>query len=591
MSYIENTSWHLNDDRDQIYDGSRRFDITSTGRIYCVAGQATGIHNTSTNPFYGYVIIRSTERFSGSLTIGYQDGSTSTSQIDPTYDTTMGVSWVDGGTITSELIGQTNPNQRVEVLRTLTDIPIFDVNDTESIENFIETGDDSGALNNDYLHSAKTHIYCSNNGDRITFKSVPIYKGGDKKLAYNDIWFRGSFSQIKMPLVGEVSTSWDKLDRGLTTLEGTLIISKDNTELATFSIKLTRKLLGIFGDTTVSPEKAENNGYLFSGTSDNQFDDVGEDSTDNSDSTDNPSDGSNFGGFSNLCASYKITKQALNDLGNFIWNNNIFDNIKLLNTSPIENLVSLMYMPIDIGGINQKITLGNIETNVSGSLLTQNMKKINVATFTIPYYNTGFLNFEPYTSVALYLPLVGMVSLQPRDVVGYTISIDYAFDIVVGSFGVYVYTSKGGGKTLIYSSQGTCSITIPLTASNQAQVQASILQSGVGLASNIIEKDVVGSINSAMDIATTQNHSSTFGSASSMVGALSPSSCYYIIRTPIVSIPSTFAHTYGWVCMQSFKLSEISGYTEVDQVDLTGLYAMNEELNELESILKNGFYI
>lgn len=591
MSYIENTSWHVGEDGDRIYDGSRRFDITSTGRIYCVAGQANGINNTSTNPFYGYVIIRGTERFSGTLTIGYQDGSTSTSRIDPTYDTTMGVSWAEGGTITSDLIGQTNPNQRIEVLRTLTDIPIFDVDDTEAIENFIETGDDSGALNNDYLHSATTHIYCTNNGDRISFKSVPNYKGGDKKLAYDRIGFNSDQMIVNIPVTGEVTTSWGNLGVTVTKIACEINIYKGSAVLATFNFTLTRKLFGLLGDVGVNPSYLEQNNYQFSGSTDNQFDDVGEDSTDNSDSTDNPNDGSNFGGFSNLCASYKITKQALNDLGNFIWNNNIFDNIKLLNNSPIENLVSLMYMPIDIGGTNQKITLGNIETNVSGALLTQNMKKINVASFTIPYYNTGFLNFEPYTSVALYLPLVGMVSLQPRDVVGHTISIDYAFDIVVGSFGVYVYTSKGGGKTLIYSSQGTCAITIPLTASNQSQVQASILQSGVGLASSIIEKDVVGSINSAMDIATTQNHSSTFGSASSMVGALSPSSCYYIIRTPIVSIPSTFAHTYGWVCMQSFKLSEISGYTEVDQVDLTGLYAMDEELKELESILKNGFYI
>ena len=591
MSFIENREWSVNSDGEHVFERSYRYDISSTGRIYGVARQANAIGNTYTEPFCGYVTIRGTERFSGTLTRGYSDGSTTTSQLKPTYETNMGASWVPGGTIATYQIGQINPNAQIRILSTRTDIPIFDIDDTEAIENFIATGDDSGALNNDYLHSATTHIYCTNNGDRISFESVPNYKGGDTKLAYDRIGISSDQLLINIPSVGKVTTSWGDVGSTVTKIKAEIIIYKGQSELAKFNFTLTRKLFGILGSVGVNPPHLEENGYEFSGATDNQFDEVGEDSTDESDSTDNPSDGSTFGGFSNLCASYKITKQALNDLGNFIWNNNIFDDIKLLNNSPIENLVSLMYMPIDIGGTNKTINLGNIETNVSGDMLTQNMKKINVASFTIPYYNTGFLNFEPYTSVALYLPLVGMVSLQPRDVVGHTVSVDYAFDVVVGSFGVYVYTSKGGGKTLIYSSQGTCAITIPLTASNQAQVQSSILQSGVGLASSIIEKDVGGAINSTMDIATTQNHSSTFGSASSMVGALSPSSCYYIIRTPIVSIPSTFAHTYGWVCMQSYKLSEISGYTEVDEVDLTGLYAMDEELKELESILKGGFYI
>ena len=587
---ISNRIWHPDSDGNPVYDSRVQITFNSTGRIYGTSRLTNGIWNTSTDPYHGYIILNSNERISGRVTITNQDDSVQTSEFNNEYYYTVGVGWAQGGTISSIDLNQ-SPSSRVQDMQTIMDFPIFDVDDTEAIENYIATGDDSGALNGDFLHSATTHIYCTNNGDRISFKSVPNVRGDTTKLAYDRIGLSSDHLILNIPNTGEVTTSWDKVGSAVTKIACEINIYKESTVLATFNFSLTRKLLGILGDVSVNPSYLEQNNYQFSGATDNQFDEVGEDSTDNSDSTDNPNDGSNFGGFSNLCASYKITKQALNDLGNFIWNNNIFDDIKLLNNSPIENLVSLMYMPIDISGTNQKITLGNIETNVSGALLTQNMKKINVASFTIPYYNTGFLNFEPYTSVALYLPLVGMVSLQPRDVVGYTISIDYAFDIVVGSFGVYVYTSKGGGKTLIYSSQGTCAITIPLTASNQSQVQASILQSGVGLASSIIEKDVVGSINSAMDIATTQNHSSTFGSASSMVGALSPSSCYYIIRTPIVSIPSTFAHTYGWVCMQSFKLSEISGYTEVDQVDLTGLYAMDEELKELESILKNGFYI
>ena len=68
-------------------------------------------------------------------------------------------------------------------------------------------------------------------------------------------------------------------------------------------------------------------------STDNSFDDITTPSDDGSDATDNPNDGSEFTGFSNLCQTYKVSKQALGDLGRYLWNQSIFSDIKLLNNS------------------------------------------------------------------------------------------------------------------------------------------------------------------------------------------------------------------------------------------------------------------
>ena len=77
-----------------------------------------------------------------------------------------------------------------------------------------------------------------------------------------------------------------------------------------------------------------------------------------------------------------------------------------------------------------------------------------------------------------------------------------------------------------------------------------------------------------------------------MVGALSPQSCYYIIRTPIITLPSNFAHTKGYICMNTYRLSELNGFTKLtNDVDLSGFNCTNNELERLRSILVSGFYL
>ena len=469
-------------------------------------------------------------------------------------------------------------------------IPLFKKEDEESINKYIETGDDSGAVNYEDLHGAKCDIYCTNNGNRITFTTVP--QEGDF-YNYDSIYLTLTNKNYTLPSNNaSFSLTWHELGGPLlATVYGKIVIYKGEKLKATFNFELTRKTI-LVGSNDVVPRYIEDNGFTFNGTNDNSFDDIEEEAQEESDAQGNDNDGSGIGGFNNLTQTYQVSKIALDDLGAFIWNNSIFDNIKNLNNSPLENIVSCHYIPCSIGGTNTSIKLGNITTNVSGDRLAQTVKRVNVATFTMPMYNTGFLNYEPYTEVTLYLPLVGMINLSAKDTIGYTISIDYVFDVVVGSFGVMVYTSKGGGKTLIFSSQGTCSIDIPLTASNKAQVQGAIMQSGVNLVGSAIAKDVGGVISDTLNIANIQHHSTTFGSPSSMVGLMSPKTCYYVIRTSIPYIPNRFAHTKGYMCMSTYKLKDLKGFTKLSSdVDLSGFTITSEELEELKSILTSGFYL
>lgn len=484
--------------------------------------------------------------------------------------------------------------------------PVFREGDEESINNYIETGDDSGALNYDFLHSTKCNFFVTNNGDRISLKIRPqendktILLDSTKLIFHSDI----PLTSDKQTTISsyEYNTTWNSVTSGMSivtaqglinTLELTIEGYYKNELVCTLKAKMKKGVVAGIGSPSCTPIIAIDNDYKLYCSTDNMFDDISTPEDDYSDATGNNNDGSSFGGLSNLVPTYKISKQALNDLGRFIWTDNAFTNIKLLNNSPIDNILSLMYMPVDItNGSASNVILGNIDTNISGVKLEQTMIKKTYAQFIMPRYNNGFLAFEPYTSVSLYLPFVGMTELQPKDVCGYEITIEYAFDIVCGSFGVFVYTSKGGGKTLIFTSQGECCVNIPLSSSNLSNFQASLLQSGVSLIGDVATKNVGGASSELVNIATAQNKPSTFGSPSSMIGALCPSYCYYIVRTPIILLPENFAHTKGYICMDTYKMSDLKGFTVLSSdIDLSGFNATEIEKTELINILTSGFYL
>ena len=46
-----------------------------------------------------------------------------------------------------------------------------------------------------------------------------------------------------------------------------------------------------------------------------------------------------------LTSVYNVTPEKLNQLGRFIWTDDAMDNIKLLNNSPIQNIVSCKCIP------------------------------------------------------------------------------------------------------------------------------------------------------------------------------------------------------------------------------------------------------
>ena len=64
-----------------------------------------------------------------------------------------------------------------------------------------------------------------------------------------------------------------------------------------------------------------------------------------------------------------------------------------------------------------------------------------------------------------------------------------------------------------------------------------------------------------------------------------------MVERDCIKIPSDYGHTVGYISCTYAKVSELSGYTEIENPDLSGISGINEsEMQLLSDTLKSGFY-
>lgn len=315
---------------------------------------------------------------------------------------------------------------------------------------------------------------------------------------------------------------------------------------------------------------------------DNGYDD-GKDKDDKDDDT-----GDVSAGIGVLTSTFKMTKERLVQLGQFLWGTNIFDKFSLVNNNPIENIISCKSIPINTDGANQEIILGNVATGVNGEKISNNFAKQKIGSIAITEHYHNFLDYAPYTNVILYLPYIGFKELDTTLVMNKTLQVIYTVDAITGGCLAQVYVNN----VRLYEFTGNVGIDIPITASNRAQVEAGYIQAGVGATASALGGNISGAVTSLLNSATSQYHYSSTGNPSPMCVASTNRTCYVILDRPNYQNLKAFNHTRGRKCYLSKTISTLSGFTICDSnIDLSGINATQSELEELKEILSSGFYV
>ena len=510
---------------------------------------------------------------------------------------------------TSQPIGLTTNGFGAETNPVVTTIPIFSANADEAIQRYIESGDTSGALNRDQLETSAiaTKVYVDGKTKPNVTISWETTSGEDSDTIHIKILNTPTYGDANQgeELVnnliafsnGSVSYTWGALENLAYggDVKNIAILTNNKSSLTNVCTAYVADD-GRFSPTTeTKSEDGKNSIQCFEGDgSEDGSDESENDTTDKSDAED---ENVVINTANLLTTTYKLTELQLQQLGNFLWQDDFITNIKLINNSPIENIVSVKAIPcIFTGTESKKVVCGNVDTGVSGVVITNNYLKKTIGTINVSNWYNNFIDYEN-TKITLYLPLIGQITdLDPHEVMGYKITLKYCFDVITGDVLAMLFNNRGGKnvQNIIGIYRGNCGIDIPLTSSNRAQVEAGYISDAISGVASIVSKDALGVANAGMSALTRQNTSHSTGSVSGVTAQGLPKKAYLTIMTQgAESYGKNFKHTFGRVCMRGVSnLKSLKGFTLVDSsIDLSTISCTQTEREELRTILASGFYM
>ena len=533
-------------------------------------------------------------------------------------------------TSTDRMLGWYNkPNPRDPMTEMFgSTIPIFDSDDTESINKYVNNGDTSGAIKdvstkwNLYIDGTKNPLYkltwnCADIPSSDTSKVKVLFCAKDDTVAntyivkdsnyydYNDKSVKLNYNDINEAVWGNMGGNVKGAVTIIVQFEyfaTTTVVPKDTSSYMYCELYPNEKDGHMYGNIGFCKVGEHSTWFVKTDSGDSSTftahdgtdgsdgytkdDDKGyDDNKDNDDDDDNTNVLSS--GIGVLTSTFHMTKERLVQLGQFLWGSSIFDEFSLINNNPIENIISCKAIPYAISGTTQEITLGNVKTGVNGEKISQNFSKQTIGSVAIAEHYKNFLDYAPYTNVIIYLPYIGFKELDTSLVMGKTLRIEYTLDVITGGCLAQIYV----GKIRLYEFTGNIGVDISITASNRAQVESAYINAGVGVVSSAMSGNVTGAVNSIIGAATSQYHYSGTGNPSPSCVASTNRTCYVVIDRPQYQPLKAFNHTRGRMCCLSKTIGNLKGYTVCDgNIDISGISATDEEKDEIVNILSTGFF-
>ena len=318
------------------------------------------------------------------------------------------------------------------------------------------------------------------------------------------------------------------------------------------------------------------------------------------DSIEKPEEASPYSAVGSLTQSYALTTSRCQAFGDYLWNAGVFSNIKLMNNSPIENVIACKIFPMSFTGTDEKMKLGNVEMPTMGLKMSSNSTFLfDIGTITLKGYYESFLDYEPFTSVNIFLPFIGFQTLPCTLLMNHSINVKYAVDVITGTCKALIF--RDGLEVLSFS--GVMGIDIPVSAQNRAQVEMAYIETGAKTAIDTVATVATGGASKAMtalsvaggasegllDLAKAQYKTSTSGSHNSATSACETLQCYIIVDRPIWQNIQGFNHAYGRMCNLTQNLSNLRGFTICNShIDLSGIECTEEEREEIFNYLTGG---
>lgn len=300
---------------------------------------------------------------------------------------------------------------------------------------------------------------------------------------------------------------------------------------------------------------------------------------------------------------------------NYLWSSDFLQNwesqLKKLFGSPEEQIIALLaiYADIPLNASTATIVLGNINSGVSSATVAKQYITLDCGSIDVPRVWGNFLDFEPYTTISIYLPFISTVELSANEIVGKNLHLQYKIDVLTGACVAQLKISDEERENVILNVSGNCGIQLPWSSANYNQLVSNSINALATIGATTITGGLAPILNGETTTAgggelaisgsgTLKNvfsgaspRFSRGGSFNTNNGVLCDKIPHLLITRPIQSLAQNYNTYNGFPSNVMSKIGALKGFTIIDKINLQGVTATAEEQEQIIHLLKTGVLI
>lgn len=292
---------------------------------------------------------------------------------------------------------------------------------------------------------------------------------------------------------------------------------------------------------------------------------------------------------------YNPNLTELKQFGSWLWEGDFYDQLKKLFSDPMQAIIGLhkIYVPTTNLPEKQNIRCGYISSGVPSYIVANQYTTINCGRVSLLEYFGNVFDYEPYTSVKLYLPFIGIVKLDVSEVMRSTIEIAYHVDVLTGACLAEVKVIRDTTESVLYTFTGNMGVQYPLSSGSYMGVIGGLLGIAGGVIGSLATANPIPlALTAASSIGKLHTDIAHSGSISSNCGAMGIKKPYLIINRPQTQLAEDFEKYQGYPSNYTTTLSNCNGFVQVLEVHVDDIKtATSDEKQSIELLLKQGVII
>lgn len=212
----------------------------------------------------------------------------------------------------------------------------------------------------------------------------------------------------------------------------------------------------------------------------------------------------------------------------------------------------------------------------------------------IPRPTGAFLDFAPFTTITLSIPILGNVDIDASAILGNALRLYFTLDAFSGIIACDICIVESGTEWIYTTLHANCAVDMPIAG---AGANANPLQKIAGGISSIFTggaQNIPNAIIGIYDGVQNANYSRPISrvQSSNAMPVISPTTIYLTIATPENYNAGDFWTLAGIPSHMSGIIGDFSGFTIFEHVDLSAVSGATEsELQEIENTLYGGVWL